>query len=52
MRRRSFLRSAGVAGAGLAGLGSLGTAAATHQDYRYHGTFPAPSVNEIVSQDG
>jgi len=52
MRRRSFLRSAGVAGTGLAGLGSLGTAAATHRDYRYHGTFPAPSVEEIVTQDG
>jgi len=52
MRRRSFLRSAGVAGAGPAGLGSLGTAAATHRDYRYHGTFPAPSVEEIVTQDG
>jgi len=52
MRRRTFLRSAGVAGAGLTGLGASGTAAATHQGYRYHGTFPAPTVEEIVTQDG
>lgn len=52
MRRRSFLRSAALAGAGLAGLGASGTAAATHRGYRYHGTFPAPTVEEIVTQDG
>jgi hypothetical protein len=52
MKRRSFLRSAGVAGAGLAGLGSVGTTAAEHQGYWYHGTVPAPSIEEVVTQDG
>lgn len=52
MKRRAFLRAAGVAGTGLAGLGAGGTAAATHQTYVYHGTAPAPGVEEIVTQDG
>lgn len=49
MKRRTFIRSAGAAGAGLAGVGTAGTAAAEHRDYRYHGTAPAPGVEEIVT---
>lgn len=49
MDRRTFLRTAGVVGAGLAGVGSAGNAAAAHDGYRYHGTAPAPGVQELVT---
>ena len=52
IRRRSFLRSAGIAGAGQAGFGSLGTAMATHGTTATTGRSRAPSVEEIVTQDG
>jgi hypothetical protein len=49
MNRRTFLRAAGLTGASALGLGASGTAAANHTAYRYHGTAPAPGVQELVT---